>query len=82
MEILNNLFSRKEKVVSLNGTNTKCLIIIIITVMLAIVTLGLAYLFDLYLNPFIIIAMTYFHLLNLEIFYVILSSVLPLFLLL
>jgi hypothetical protein len=24
MEILNNLFSRKERVVSLNGTNTKC----------------------------------------------------------
>ena len=49
--------------------------------MLAIVTLGLAYLFDLYLNPFIIIVMTYLHLLNLEIFYVILSSISPLFLL-
>ncbi len=47
--------------------------------MLAIVTSGLAYLFDLYLNPFIIIAMTYFHLLNVEIFQVILS-VLPQFL--
>ena len=45
--------------------------------MLAIVTSGLAYLFDLYLNPFIIMTMTYFHLLNSEIFPIILS-VLPL----
>lgn len=46
--------------------------------MLAIVTSGLAYLFDLYLNPFIIIAMTYFHLLNVEIFQIVLY-VLPQF---
>jgi hypothetical protein len=63
------------------GQIQNVLIIIIVTVMLAIVTLGLAYLFDLYLNPFIIIVMTYLHLLNLEIFYVILSSILPPFLL-
>jgi len=63
------------------GQIQNVLIIIIVTVMLAIVTLGLAYLFDLYLNPFIIIVMTYLHLLNLEIFYVILSSISPLFLL-
>ncbi len=63
------------------GQIQNVLIIIIVTVMLAIVTLGLAYLFDLYLNPFIIIIMTYLHLLNLEIFYVILSSISPLFLL-
>lgn len=56
------------------GQIQNVLIIIIVTVMLAIVTLGLAYLFDLYLNPFIIIV-------NLEIFYVILSSISPLFLL-
>jgi len=62
------------------GQIQNVLIIIIVTVMLAIVTLGLAYLFDLYLNPFIIIVMTYLHLLNLEIFYVILSSISPLFL--
>jgi len=61
------------------GQIQNVLIIIIVTVMLAIVTLGLAYLFDLYLNPFIIIVMTYLHLLNLEIFYVILSSISPLF---
>lgn len=60
------------------GQIQNVLIIIIVTVMLAIITLGLAYLFDLYLNPFIIIAMTYFHLLNLELFPIILS-VLPLF---
>jgi hypothetical protein len=63
------------------GQIQNVLIIIIVTVMLAIVTLGLAYLFDLYLNPFIIIVMTYLHLLNLEIFYVILSSISSLFLL-
>jgi hypothetical protein len=63
------------------GQIQNVLMIIIVTVMLAIVTLGLAYLFDLYLNPFIIIVMTYLHLLNLEIFYVILSSISPLFLL-
>jgi hypothetical protein len=63
------------------GQIQNVLIIIIVTVMLAIVTLGLAYLFDLYLNPFIIIIMTYLHLLNLEIFYVILSSISSLFLL-
>jgi hypothetical protein len=63
------------------GQIQNVLIIIIVTVMLAIVTLGLAYLFDFYLNPFIIIIMTYLHLLNLEIFYVILSSISPLFLL-
>ncbi|MGI0051530.1 MAG: hypothetical protein ACRD8K_07315 [Nitrososphaeraceae archaeon] len=63
------------------GQIQNVLIIIIVTVMLAIVTLGLAYLFDLYLNPFIIIVMTYLHLLNLEIFYVILSSISPLVLL-
>jgi hypothetical protein len=57
------------------GQIQNVLIIIIITIMLAIVTSGLAYLFDLYLNPFIIMA--YFHLLNLEIFSIILS-VLPL----
>jgi hypothetical protein len=62
------------------GQIQNVLIIIIVTVMLAIVTLGLAYLFDLYLNPFIIIVMTYLHLLNLEIFYVILSSISSLFL--
>lgn len=60
------------------GQIQNVIIIIIITVILAIVTLGLAYLFDLYLNPFIIIAMTYFHLLNLDLFPIILS-VLPLF---
>ena len=36
--------------------------------MLSIVTLGLAYVFDLYLNPFIIIPITYFHLLDIEVF--------------
>ena len=60
------------------GQIQNVIIIIIITVILAIVTSGLAYLFDLYLNPFIIIAMTYFHLLNLDLFPTILS-VLPLF---
>jgi|GEM_PF-975328 len=63
------------------GQIQNVLIIIIVTVMLAIVTLGLAYLFDLYLNPFIIIVMTYLYLLNLEIFHVIISSISPLFLL-
>jgi hypothetical protein len=60
------------------GQIQNVVIIIIITVMLSIVTSGLAYLFDLYFNPFIIIAMTYFHLLNVEIFQIILS-VLPQF---
>ena len=46
--------------------------------MLAIATSGLAYLFDLYLNPFIIIAITSFHLLNVEIFQIVLY-VLPQF---
>jgi hypothetical protein len=45
------------------GQIQNVVIIIIITVMLAIVTSCLAYLFDLYLNPFIIIAMSYLHLL-------------------
>ena len=36
------------------GQIQNVIIIIIITIMLAIVTSGLAYLFDLYLNPFII----------------------------
>ena len=63
------------------GQIQNVLIIIIVTVMLAIVTLGLTYLFDLYLNPFIIIVMTYLHLLNLEIFHVILLSISQLFLL-
>jgi len=49
-------------------------IIIILTVMLSIVTLGLAYLFDIYLNPFIIISTTLFPLLDIELcFYMILS---------
>jgi len=60
------------------GQIQNVVIIIIITVMLAIVTSCLAYLFDLYLNPFIIIAKSYLHLLNLEIFHIILS-ILPLF---
>jgi hypothetical protein len=60
------------------GQIQNVIIIIIITVMLAIVTSCLAYLFDLYLNPFIIIAISYLHLLNLEIFHIILS-ILPLF---
>ena len=63
------------------GQIQNVIIIIIVTVMLAIVTLGLAYLFDLYINPFIIIVMTYLHLLNLEIFHVILLSISQLFLL-
>ena len=45
-------------------------IIIILTVTLSIVTLGLAYLFDIYLNPFIIISTTLFPLLDMEIFFV------------
>jgi hypothetical protein len=60
------------------GQIQNVVIIIIITVMLAIVTSCLAYLFDLYLNPFIIIVMSYLHLLNLENFHIILS-ILPLF---
>jgi hypothetical protein len=63
------------------GQIQNVVIIIIITVMLAIVTSGLAYLFDLYLNPFIIIAMTYFHLLNVEIFQIILSVLTQFFIL-
>ena len=62
------------------GQIQNVIIIIIVTVMLAIVTLGLAYLFDLYMNLFIIIVMTYLHLPNLEIFHVILLSISPLFL--
>jgi hypothetical protein len=50
------------------GQIRNVIIIIVITVMLSIVTLGLAYIFDLYLNPFIIIPITYFHLLDVEIF--------------
>jgi hypothetical protein len=37
------------------GQIQNVVIILIITVLLSIVTLGLAYIFDLYLNPFIII---------------------------
>jgi hypothetical protein len=52
------------------GQIQNVIIIIVITVILSIVTLGLAYVFDLYLNPFIIIAITYFHLLlDQEIFF-------------
>jgi len=50
------------------GQIRNMIIIIVITVMLSIVTLGLAYVFDLYLNPFIIIPNTYFHLLDIEVF--------------
>jgi len=51
------------------GQIRNMIIIIVITVMLSIVTLGLAYVFDLYLNPFIIIPITYFHLLDIEVFF-------------
>ena len=51
------------------GQIRNVIIIIVITVMLSIVTLGLAYVFDLYLNPFIIIPITYFHLLDTEVFF-------------
>ena len=51
------------------GQIRNVIIIIIITVILSIVTLGLAYVFDLYLNPFIIITITYFQLLDIEIFF-------------
>ena len=44
-------------------------IIIILTVVMSIVTLGLAYLFDLYLNPFIIISTSLFPLLDMESFF-------------
>jgi hypothetical protein len=49
------------------GQIQNVVIILIITVLLSIVTLGLAYIFDLYLNPFIIIGTSYFHLSNIEI---------------
>jgi hypothetical protein len=51
------------------GQIRNVIIIIIITVILSIVTLGLAYVFDLYLNPFIIITTTYFQLLDIENFF-------------
>jgi hypothetical protein len=51
------------------GQILNVIIIIVITVILSIVTLGLAYVFDLYLNPFIIITITYFHILDIEIFF-------------
>ena len=51
------------------GQIRNVIIIIIITVILSIVTLGLAYVFDLYLNPFIIITTTYFQLLDIETFF-------------
>ena len=51
-------------------------IIIILTVTLSIVTLGLAYLFDIYLNPFIIISTTtLFPLLDMEIFFCMILSI-------
>ena len=50
-------------------------IIIILTVVMSIVTLGLAYLFDLYLNPFIIISTSLFPLLDMEIFFWIILSI-------
>ena len=57
------------------GQIRNVIIIIVITVMLSIVTLGLAYVFDLYLNPFIIIPITYFHLLNIGIFLCMILSI-------
>ncbi len=51
------------------GQILNVIIIIVITVILSIVTLGLAYVFDLYLNPFIIITTTYFQLLDIETFF-------------
>jgi hypothetical protein len=51
------------------GQIRNVIIIIVITVILSIVTLGLVYVFDLYLNPFIIIIITYFQLLDIEIFF-------------
>ena len=50
-------------------------IIIILTVMLSIVTLGLAYLFDVYLNPYIVISTTLFPLLDMEIFFCMILSI-------
>jgi hypothetical protein len=50
-------------------------IIIILTVMLSIVTLGLAYLFDIYLNPFIIISTTLFPLLDIELCFCMILSI-------
>ena len=50
------------------GQIRNVIIIIIITVILSIVTLGLAYVFDLYLNPFIIITITYFQLLEADLY--------------
>ena len=51
------------------GQIRNVIIIIVITVVLSIVTLGLVYVFDLYLNPFIIIIITYFQLLDIETFF-------------
>jgi hypothetical protein len=57
------------------GQIRNVIIILVITVVLSIVTLGLAYVFDLYLNPFIIIPITYFHLLDIEIFLCMIMSI-------
>jgi hypothetical protein len=57
------------------GQIRNVIIIIVITVVLSIVTLGLAYVFDLYLNPFIIIPITYFHLLDIGIFLCMIMSI-------
>jgi hypothetical protein len=57
------------------GQIRNVIIIIVITVVLSIVTLGLAYVFDLYLNPFIIIPITYFYLLDIEIFLCMIMSI-------
>ena len=57
------------------GQIRNVIIIIVITVVLSIVTLGLAYVFDLYLNPFIIIPIIYFHLLDTEIFFCMIMSI-------
>jgi hypothetical protein len=51
------------------GQIRNVIIIIVITVILSIVTLGLVYVFDLYLNPFITIIITYFQLLDIENFF-------------
>ena len=51
------------------GQIRNVIIIIVITVVLSIVTLGLAYVFDLYLNPFITITITYFNLLDQQNFF-------------
>ena len=57
------------------GQIRNVIIIIVITVVLSIVTLGLAYVFDLYLNPFIIIPIRYFHLLDIGIFLCMIMSI-------